>query len=625
MEGECASKGCNGGACGLPRRVRHYSPDVATHDKHRLIQQLLQSGKAREAHTAAMQLASKSPKDAGAMILASSASLDCGELVQAEFYMRRAMGILPGDPSVLMQAAHVLSMLNKSDEAYANLRSSLAASKGLPAGGPLLAAQILARTGRHFESLAMSTAGLSVMPGDASLRLVRAQAMLECGEAAMCVDELRQLMLQRGDDVQLCSLLCNALNYDPRVDPQRLRMMHTTFGRIVSRHRPQGLGAFAGLDRSPDRKLRVGVLSPDLRSHSCAFFIEPFFEHHDREQLELHAYHTSKATDGTTQRLKGHAAAFRNEWHISDQKLAELIRKDKIDVLIELSGHTRGGSLVAVHLKAAPVQLTYLGYPNITGLDAVDARLVDSITDPAGTDDAARKAEALVRMDPCFLCFKVPEGLPATVPPESGPEWVPGLKDGSVTFGSCNAVQKLNGYVIELWTKLVKDVPGARLLLKAANLREPALRERIRAKFIAAGLAAEQIEVVGPIEGREDHLAFYQRIDVALDPFPYNGTTTTCDALLMGVPVVTLAGSVHASRVGASLLHAVGHGEWVASDPEQYLAIASGLAADRSLRATLRTALRDQVRGSVLCDEPAFGRRMSEVIRQVWRSHACLG
>jgi protein O-GlcNAc transferase len=596
---------------------------MAMPDKQRLIQELLQSGKAREAHAAAVQLASKSPKDAGAMILASSAAMGCGELVQAEFYMRRAMALMPRDPAVLMQAAHVFSMLDKGEEAYGHLRASLAASKGLPAGGPLLAAQILARTGRHFESLAMSTAGLSVMPGDASLRLVRAQAMLECGEAPMCVDEFRQLMLERGDDVKLCSLLCNALNYDPRADPQRVRMMHTTFGRIVARHRPQGLGPFAALDRSPERKLRVGVLSPDLRQHSCAFFIEPFFEHHDREQIELFAYHTSKAADATTQKLKGLAAAFRHEWHISDQKLAELIRKDRIDVLIELSGHTRGESLVALHLNAAPVQISYLGYPNITGLDAVDARVVDSITDPAGSDDAARSAEELVRMDPCFLCLRIPDALPATVPAGAVPDWTPAAAGGTITFGSCNAVQKLNGQVIELWAKLIKHVPGSKLLLKAANLREPALRERIRAKFIAAGLAAEQIEVVGPLDGREDHLAFYRRIDVALDPFPYNGTTTTCDALLMGVPVVTLTGKVHASRVGSSLLHAVGHAEWVAGDVEQYVSIAAGLAADRPLLARLRTQLRDQVRGSVLCDGPAFGKRMTEVIRRMWKKHAC--
>jgi predicted O-linked N-acetylglucosamine transferase (SPINDLY family) len=320
--------------------------------------------------------------------------------------------------------------------------------------------------------------------------------------------------------------------------------------------------------------------------------------------------------------LRSNAAAFRHEWKTNDQSLAEKIRADAIDVAIDLSGHTRGQSLVAFHLRPAPVQVSYLGYPNITGLDAIDARIVDSITDPVSDDDASRVSERLVRIDPCFLCFRIPSDAPPCEPEGASerdePTWTP-CGGGDVTFGSCNAIQKINASVMRTWARVLEHVPRSRLLLKATNLQESALRDDVLRRFEAAGVEAGRIEISPPVTGLAAHLAFYRRIDVALDSFPYCGTTTTCDAMLMGVPVVTLRGKVHASRVGASLATAVGCPEWIAEDEASYATIAAKLAADVRGRALLRRGLRERMRASPLCDGPGFARRFEGAIRDQWR------
>lgn len=588
-------------------------------ERHQLVLNLLQAGRVADAKVMALQMVARDPKDDHGAMLLAIVCLNEGNLIQGEFYARRALAIAPESPLRLHQAAEVMSLSGRKGEAYEFLRKSLAVL-GRPVDGHWSAASVLARIGRDHEALSMCEAGLGQSPTDPRLRTLRAKLFLSCGHADRAVDELRSLMADQGDDVPICGLLCNALNYDHRAEPAAIRTMHQTFGRIVARHRPDRLAPRPNIDLAPDRRLRVGILSPDLRDHSCAFFIEPFFEHHDPAAFELHAYHTSFHVDATTARLKKRCASFRREYRISDQKIAELIQRDRIDVLIELSGHTAGGSPVTVHLKPAPVQISYLGYVNITGLDAVDARIVDSTTDPAD-ECGSEGPERLVRIDPCFLCLRPPSAMPPVRPVGAKEDWLPRDAAGHITFGSFNAVQKLNDEVIALWVRVLGAVPGSRLKLKAMNLVEAPLREQIAQRFVQAGLERDRVEVLGPTEGRDEHLAAYHSIDTALDPFPYGGTTTTCDALLMGVPVVSMSGTTHASRVGASLLGTIGRPNWVARTQDEYVRIAATLAAERDDRVSDRTLLRDQVLASALCDGPAFARRFGAAIRSEWHRY----
>jgi predicted O-linked N-acetylglucosamine transferase (SPINDLY family) len=287
-----------------------------------------------------------------------------------------------------------------------------------------------------------------------------------------------------------------------------------------------------------------------------------------------------------------------------------------MDVLIDLSGLTTGNMLAAFAMRPAPVQMTYLGYPNTTGVAAVDYRIVDSITDPPGAE--AHAVERLLRIDPCFLCYG---GMEAARVAEGPPSQAPG-SGGAVTFGSFNALQKVTDTTMRLWAEILRAVPGgrARLAVKYMSTGDEQTRARLRQRLEAAGVPADRIVLMAPLPEYRDHLEAYGEIDVALDTFPYNGTTTTCEALWMGVPVVTMAGRVHAARVGASLLSAAGLPDLVARDADGYVAAAVRLAQDAGRLAALRSGLREQMKRSPLCNRAGFGERFGEAVRGAWRA-----
>jgi len=300
-------------------------------------------------------------------------------------------------------------------------------------------------------------------------------------------------------------------------------------------------------------------------------------------------------------------------WHpcasMSMEGLDAAIRERSIDVLIELSGHTEAGRLPALAGKPAPVIISAIGYPNTTGLPSVDWRVVDSITDPPGSEHLC--TERLLRLDPCFLCYS---------PPSQAPEPAMPPADAPIMFGSFNNAAKIGPSSIELWARVLKAVPGSRLLLKSQTLSDAAGRARIERRFTEAGIDASRLELLAWSKTRQEHLELYARVHVALDTVPYNGTTTTCEALWMGVPTVTTLGDRHAARVSASLLHAAGHAELVAKDAEDFVRLSAALAQDRARLSTLRANLRAELRASPLCDAPAYAARFHAAIRECWKA-----
>ncbi len=415
---------------------------------------------------------------------------------------------------------------------------------------------------------------------------------------------------------------------NPRVASQRLlclNYLELSGERLLAEHRrfDERFGDKPGAPRppaaphanrpDPAKRLRIGYLSVEFREHLGAYFLPPLFEMADRSRFEIICYSILPDThaDAYTARFKAQADGWRNIGHLDDEALAAQIRADGIDILVDLAGHSGLNRLPMLARRPAPVQVTWLGYPNGTGMEAVGYRIVDPVSDPLGPTDA-HAAETLVRLPAPFLCFRPPASAPPVVP-------LPAGATGAVTFGSFNKLSKITDGTVALWAEVLRRVPDARLLLKDRPLSDPGTADMIRARFAAAGVDPARLDLVGFIKDAAGHLAAYNRIDIALDPHPYNGTITTCDTLWMGAPLVTLAGGRHAARVGASLMTAIGLPELVAATPDRYADIAAALAGDLTRLMRLRLGMRERVRRSALCDETRFMRNLETAYRLMWR------
>jgi protein O-GlcNAc transferase len=363
-------------------------------------------------------------------------------------------------------------------------------------------------------------------------------------------------------------------------------------------------------DRSPFRRLKIGYVSPDFRRHSVNYFIEPVLASHTHEHFEIFCYSDVPIPDSVTERLQGYADQWRNIAGMRDERAADLIREDCIDILIDLAGHTANNRLLLFARKPAPAQVSWIGYPNTTGLSTIDYRIVDNYTDPRGLTDPFY-TEKLVRLPDSFLSY-----LPDKDSPAVGR--LSALESGCITFGSFNYFPKISPETAELWAKILKAVAGSRLIMKTRNFADGTTARYAMEMFIRQGVAAERIELLSMKTSFEEHLDAYNRIDIALDTFPYNGTTTTCEALWMGVPVVTFAGNVHASRVGKSLLTTIGLPELVSGTFEEYVSIAVNLAHDLKRLQALRESLRDKMSHSPLTDAKKFIVNLENCYRTMW-------
>lgn len=398
------------------------------------------------------------------------------------------------------------------------------------------------------------------------------------------------------------------LNYRDDWDRDALFREHLEFGRIAESAKPATPFPRA---TDPNRKLRIAFLSPDLRTHSVAYFLGPILRYLDRSQFEIVLYHDHFQTDAWSERLRKYTVLWRNFAGQPHDVVEQSIRADQPDVLVDLAGHTGINRLPLFARRLAPVQISYLGYPNTSGLRAMDFRFVDATTDP-GADDDARHTEKLIRFSPCAWTYEPPSHAPE--PSRVG--------DERFTFGSFNNLAKLSPFTLRLWSKILQATPDSRLLLKGHGLENGLARSVMTQRIRDAGIELARVHLLGRTPDVGSHLEVYRHVDIALDAFPYHGTTTTCEALWMGVPVITRVGDRHASRVGASLLQAIGHPEWIARDDEKYVAAAIELARNPEARQRLRTQLRADMRGSVLLDHAAQAARFGEALRECWRERA---
>ncbi|MHB8535829.1 MAG: O-linked N-acetylglucosamine transferase, SPINDLY family protein [Sulfuricaulis sp.] len=429
------------------------------------------------------------------------------------------------------------------------------------------------------------------------------------GKAEEAIASHREALRLQPDEPTSHSNLLFTMQYNPPIDPAESLTEHRRWAEKHGGGNSLPVDSYAN-NKDPIRRLRVGYVSPDFREHSVAYFIEPLLGKHDPAAFDIFCYADVKRADATTHRLQSLAHHWRSISRLSHDQLANTIRADGIDILVDLAGHTGGNRLPVFARKPAPIQVTYLGYPNTTGLATMDYRLTDSRADPTAQHDTYY-SERLVRLDPGFLCYQPPADAPAVAP-------APCEGHGYITFGSFNNLSKISSETIALWARILHTIPTGQLVLKYHWLSDTATRERYYGLFAEHDIPRERVQVFGMAPTTAEHLSMYSRIDIALDPFPYNGTTTTCEALWMGVPVITLAGRAHASRVGASLLSQVGLTELVAETADQYLATAVSLADNRATLVQLRAGLRAKVASSTLCDSQSFARRVEAAYRTMW-------
>lgn len=537
--------------------------------------------------------------------LALQASGDLGAAIRT---LRDALRLAPDHNDTSVNLGTVLVMAGEMDEGIGLLRQAVAADPSDATAFSNLG-HALIQVGHLSEAIAACETAIRLKPDYANAHSNLAIALGHQGRLREATAEFQRTVELSANRPMSFSNLLFLSNYDPDLSPEALSERHRAYGRLHEKAEVAG----SGVQNHPaaDRRLRVGYVSPDFRRHSVAYFAEPLIASHDRSAFAVICYSAVKNPDTLTAQLQNHADHWRNIVGLTDAAAAALVRSDRIDILVDLAGHTAGNRLGIFASKPAPVQVTYIGYPNTSGLSQMDYRLTDAIADPPGDGDALY-TERLYRLPRCFLAYQPPPDAPDVAPR-------PISIAGHLTFGSFNALPKVSASTIAIWADILLAVPSARMVLKAPSFADPATRAAYAARFADHGVAAARLDLLPYVKDRGGHLGQYSRIDIALDTFPYNGTTTTCEALWMGVPVITVRGDRHASRVGETLLRAAGLHELVASTRENYVARAIELANDTAHLAAISAGLRDRVRNSPLCDARSLSRAVEDAYRDMWR------
>ncbi len=563
--------------------------------------------------------------------------LEAGRLDEAEACCRKVLAIDPGHAKALANLGVILQSKGALGEAERRYREAIAADGQLAQARFNLGAlqvQLGERQGgvehlrraleldpsraqwhsalgsalsgieRPLDAKASFEAALRLAPHDAGTHEELGGCLLGLGQAEAAVGEFRRAAELDPHGTAPSNMLF-ALNYVAGADPEAVYQEHLSWAK----RQAAGLAALAHRNApGSERKLRIGYVSPDFRNHPVAYFLEPVLACRDRSQFEVLCYSDVLPEDEHTKRLRALADGWRETASSGNEELARQIRDDEVDILVDLAGHTAGGKRMLLFArKPAPVQASWLGYLNTTGLEAIDYRITDWHACPA--EWKLYHTETLVRLPNSQWCYSPPDDAPQVGP-------LPARGERTVTFGALQNFAKVNAAVISAWSRVLREAPSSRLLLVAPGMEQ--IFELIAQQFARHGVDPARIEVQGRVSVSA-YLALHNRVDISLDTFPYTGGTTTCHALWMGVPVVTLSGRTVVSRGGASVLNVVGLSELVAASEEQYVEIAAGLARDLGRLERLRRELRERVAGSPLADARRFTADLETAYRAMWR------
>ncbi len=583
---------------------------------------LVHVGRPAEAVTVAQRAVTLAPGSFPAWCALSQALLGLNRLEESLTAAGRAVSAaaatVPPIPAFRAHelAGHALMGVGRSDEAIDAYRRSVSPEPGFAVAYSNLgnALQQRARVEEAMDALQMA---IRLDPNLPDARNNYGNALKDLARLDAACDEYRVAVRQRPSTALFGSNLVYAMWFRQACDPAGV----LAESRAWAAYHAEPLTAAApphGNDRNPDRRIRVGLVSPDFRFHPVGRLIQPLIAHHDKTQLEIILFSGVVRPDELSQQMYAAADGVADLRGASDEQLVAAVRAAQVDVLFDLQVHMSGTRLKAFAARPAPVQITYLGYCSTTGMTAMDYVLTDRTLDPWDGPDPDAGApspihsERLLHLDGCYWCYSEPPGL-------AEPNPLPAVANGVVTFGSLNSFTKLNDGVLDLWAELLRGVPNSRLFLVVPGGAHR--QAEVAGMFVRRGIAADRIRMTDIVAARS-YFLLYNQVDIALDPFPYAGGTTTMDALYMGVPVVTLAGRWAIARAGVTLLRAAGLDGWIAQTPAEYVRLATSLASDLPALAEHRRTLRDRLRQSPLMDGPRFAADVGRAVRRAWR-HWC--
>lgn len=545
--------------------------------------------------------------EAGAVHLAGLVALRTGRAQQAVDLLTIAVYRDSGNATYFADLGLAFQAAGNLAAASSALEKALALDQGLDDVRAHLA-NFYQDTGRLQDAAACWRELVARIPGSARMHNNLGAVLHRLGRTAEAVAALEAALAIDPGAAFAHGNLVHAMLFDARRSPDDFATMARAYGRRhadgLRRSRP-----FTN-DRSQDRRLRIGFVSADLRDHPVVRFLEPFLDHADRERFDLFAYSNSGRCDAVTESLKTRFGTWRPIEFLDDEAVADLIEADRIDILVDLSGHSGGNRLLVFARKPAPVQVTWIGLPTTTGLKAIDYRLTDALYDPVGETEHLH-SEILWRVAGTGICYQ--PFLPAPDVAAAAPV----VTNRHVTFGCFNRFEKLTDHTLATWAAILRAVPDARLMLIVADIDDPRTREPVEARLARSGLPLDRVDFAPRTDS--NRYAMHGHVDLALDPFPFNGNVTTLDTLYMGVPVVTLAGASPVARVGAAILGLIGLPDLIARDVDGYVAIARRLADDPHELLRLRDGLRERLIASPLMDHADHAADVGEAFTGMWR------
>ncbi len=474
--------------------------------------------------------------------------------------------------------------------------------------------------GHMSEAIKYQTKAVEADPNNAELLANLARMLIGTGKAREGINLFRKAVEIEPANAAMHSNFLFNLHFLPDLDPQMLFEEHQRWGRI---HTPASMAKAShskvarascpcsrpGRPCHLDRRLRIGYISPDFCTHPVAYFFEPLLDGHNRNAVEVFGYSNVRMPGTVTERLQQKFDHYRNIRGLDDQTVVHMIWQDKIDILVELSGHTTDNRLLVMAHKPAPIQVTYLGSPDTTGMEAIDYRFTDIQANPP--ESQKFNTEELVYLPDGFLCYKPSDSAPPVTP-------LPAFRNDFITFGSFNSRSEIHPHIIELWARILRANSGSRILLKFGVSTDREMNRHYFSQFERRGISSSRVAICG-WKPMDEHLGLYGQVDIALDTFPCNGFTTTCEALWMGVPVISLVGECHASRIGLSIFNTVGLDFLAALTSDEYVAKAAALAANYQALAQLRSSMRQRMKDSALCDAKGFARKVEAAYRKMWQ------
>ncbi len=547
-------------------------------------------------------------KDKDVLMLRGLVKSKLGDSLQAVEFLSQAVKISPGDPRCHFNLGIVLEKSGQKDAAVRSYIKAVELSPDyIPAMNNL--AGIYKHSGRLLEAEAICRKCIDSNPERYEPYSTLGNLLVSARRHDEAIGFYRKALAINPDCAKTHSNLLLCLNYCDNASSEEIFREHLEWGRALAAkfYKP---GEYANA-RTSDKKLRIGYVSADFKRHSVAFFIEPVIHWHNKEKFEIFCYSDVGAPDAITARIKSMAFAWRDICEMSHEDVASIVRDDKIDILVDLGGHTCE-RMPLFAIKPAPLQAAYLGYLNTTGLETVDYRITDEWSDPPGQEQY--HTEKIVRISGGMQAYSPPADAPDTGAP-------PFERNGYFTFGSFNNLSKITGEVIRIWALILNKVPNSKLLLKGRSLADPSIRNALLEEFASNGVSSERLILKHFAPTLSEHLNIYNQVDLSLDTFPHNGVTTVCEAMWMGTPVLTLAGERHASRAASSIIARVGLESFIARSVEEYIAKAEFHGRNPETLANLRPALRGALMSSSLCDGEGLTLKLERFYRKAWQDY----